>query len=900
MSDRSSSTSAPPAKRARLSLSSLPPPAIPLPVMTDAPELETERLAVHVNILNMLLSPEPQLRGPPPRAFDCDFKYHHLRTDPFEDLADDPDTDDRDRLVDPPLPAAAKAAAAPPLVIDPKSSVSCFLEAKGRKIPPLLEGRESRDPPKFSDGLVDTHPKMQSNSLVFCDLYSTERDDDAALLAAHWLARLGLEWGWPEGYRLASIRTTPSSGERWDSYLFGHPSGKKYRSPNEFLPHLKWLVAGDINRACLCKFCDGVLVTDESNIKRINYGREEDPMPVNALMKGVETEAVANLAYGVEAPPDAGQSNTSASNVFGMELGSAGVFNGDGGGLLMDPSVYTQSLPPAIPLATVDPSDVFGAPDPGTIEPPAPPVMDPVATDNNWNGSDYDSESDGSYNGDSSGAQSDGSESDGDNDDDDDDSGNESESATVRGGEEEVTTGGEESQDSEDDLETPLFPDLEPQNRKRASKKGTNNLLLLDPQELLTSYTPCRKGECVWYPTSHLNFHPPPNAASLQKCPFWPCLVLATPPRSSTSVHLLPLPIPSGSELAHFLDPTSATLAYPPLLPRSTLKPGLTPQHYIPHPSHSPIFSPRHVPLSQLVQWRLMDPSPPLHDRKYMCTDNPWQRRWNRGVIQPVGCGASWEPLDPPPVSFAVESAEGMGTRWRKVERVRWGVEVVETGDWVHLVLPCPFWGQAQKTVVKAGSVGNKHRLMKADRILYRSATGQEGREVAGEKEAMALVEGRRRLGKVVVEGDVYAFRRGVGWFWIGRKRCTMKGVVIGRRFGSPPGEGVVGDLNTNVEIDEVGDGFGQVGLVSMEERNVWEGWCALTGRKGTSEVPDSCAFLEVVKGLENQVELYPQDGYDFNYEEPSSEEEDDDIVLDARYEASSSSLGVNEFVGVE
>ncbi|KAL9054238.1 MAG: hypothetical protein Q9162_004271 [Coniocarpon cinnabarinum] len=49
------------------------------------------------------------------------------------------------------------------------------------------------------------------------------------------------------------------ANDRQDAYLYGYPTGRKkrYRSPNEFFPHLLWLVtdeAGDPNN-CSCKFC---------------------------------------------------------------------------------------------------------------------------------------------------------------------------------------------------------------------------------------------------------------------------------------------------------------------------------------------------------------------------------------------------------------------------------------------------------------------------------------------------------------------------------------------------------------------------------------------------------------------------------------------------------------------
>ncbi|ORX89850.1 hypothetical protein K493DRAFT_357605 [Basidiobolus meristosporus CBS 931.73] len=44
---------------------------------------------------------------------------------------------------------------------------------------------------------------------------------------------------------------------RTDAYLFGHPQNKKFRSPNEFLPHFLWLLAGSTESGseCICQYC---------------------------------------------------------------------------------------------------------------------------------------------------------------------------------------------------------------------------------------------------------------------------------------------------------------------------------------------------------------------------------------------------------------------------------------------------------------------------------------------------------------------------------------------------------------------------------------------------------------------------------------------------------------------
>ena len=68
----------------------------------------------------------------------------------------------------------------------------------------------------------------------------------------------------PQGYTLWGhfTKTKEPDGrgnrEKVTHDLYGHPSGEEFRSPAEFLPHLKWLAfdtTGDVAN-CDCKFCD--------------------------------------------------------------------------------------------------------------------------------------------------------------------------------------------------------------------------------------------------------------------------------------------------------------------------------------------------------------------------------------------------------------------------------------------------------------------------------------------------------------------------------------------------------------------------------------------------------------------------------------------------------------------
>ncbi|KAI5785848.1 hypothetical protein EDC01DRAFT_190235 [Geopyxis carbonaria] len=70
----------------------------------------------------------------------------------------------------------------------------------------------------------------------------------------------------PEGYALMEHTKSQNEGAvRKDTYLFGHPQGKKFRSPAEFIPHAIWLEAQMMDgpmhekygQACACGNCTG-------------------------------------------------------------------------------------------------------------------------------------------------------------------------------------------------------------------------------------------------------------------------------------------------------------------------------------------------------------------------------------------------------------------------------------------------------------------------------------------------------------------------------------------------------------------------------------------------------------------------------------------------------------------
>jgi hypothetical protein len=62
---------------------------------------------------------------------------------------------------------------------------------------------------------------------------------------------------WPINYALYKHVRDTAAGKayRHDHYLYGHPSGRRFRSANQFGPHLLWLMNGSEEADCPCEIC---------------------------------------------------------------------------------------------------------------------------------------------------------------------------------------------------------------------------------------------------------------------------------------------------------------------------------------------------------------------------------------------------------------------------------------------------------------------------------------------------------------------------------------------------------------------------------------------------------------------------------------------------------------------
>ncbi|KAI9145926.1 hypothetical protein BKA69DRAFT_309285 [Paraphysoderma sedebokerense] len=87
----------------------------------------------------------------------------------------------------------------------------------------------SRQPPVISDGIHSDITNIDIGERV---------EVASANYQISWLRKLDLV-AFPDGYILTTVYT--QNGQRTDRYLFGHPIGKPFRSPNEFIPHLEMM-----------------------------------------------------------------------------------------------------------------------------------------------------------------------------------------------------------------------------------------------------------------------------------------------------------------------------------------------------------------------------------------------------------------------------------------------------------------------------------------------------------------------------------------------------------------------------------------------------------------------------------------------------------------------------------
>ncbi|KAF2258440.1 hypothetical protein CC78DRAFT_421564, partial [Lojkania enalia] len=110
-----------------------------------------------------------------------------------------------------------------------------------------------------SDGDVTKTPKTRDYYQVYPPTFYLEK------LGMQWMkdrgeAVPGINYvlnALPAGYVLYK-RVRPSNTKQVDKYLYGHPSGKYFDSPNRFYPHFKHLMSTGGGIGCPCTVCNAI------------------------------------------------------------------------------------------------------------------------------------------------------------------------------------------------------------------------------------------------------------------------------------------------------------------------------------------------------------------------------------------------------------------------------------------------------------------------------------------------------------------------------------------------------------------------------------------------------------------------------------------------------------------
>ncbi|CCG83178.1 Cryptic loci regulator 2 [Taphrina deformans PYCC 5710] len=131
---------------------------------------------------------------------------------------------------------------------------------------------------EYSDGVAGSAPPHKASLPPKSGSFDYYRSlDTNEIKWARWLKTLGAvlksetalkenphEYAladFPENYTLLEHNKYQGEGKkpRTDMYLYGHPSGSRFRSINEFIPHMLWLAKDKQHspKTCGCKYCPG-------------------------------------------------------------------------------------------------------------------------------------------------------------------------------------------------------------------------------------------------------------------------------------------------------------------------------------------------------------------------------------------------------------------------------------------------------------------------------------------------------------------------------------------------------------------------------------------------------------------------------------------------------------------
>ncbi|KAJ3246705.1 hypothetical protein HDU78_006455 [Chytriomyces hyalinus] len=132
----------------------------------------------------------------------------------------------------------------------------------------------------------------------------------------------------PQGYFI--LRVPRKQGNNADNYLFGHPSGRRFRSAIEFMPHLGFLASGKVSK-CLCVLCQ----SDRTPVSTTNGLRvsAKPKLQQKRLVGSTVNRKVNTLANRLQTKPSDLQDQTDAYMEDGFESDLSSV----------DPSDLTSS-----------------------------------------------------------------------------------------------------------------------------------------------------------------------------------------------------------------------------------------------------------------------------------------------------------------------------------------------------------------------------------------------------------------------------------------------------------------------------------------------------------------------------------------------------------------------------
>ncbi|KAJ3031843.1 hypothetical protein HDV00_008116 [Rhizophlyctis rosea] len=104
---------------------------------------------------------------------------------------------------------------------------------------------------------------------------------------------------------------------RNDAFVFGHPSGSKYRSTNEFILHLLWMINDDTHdhKNCTCKLCPAYCKS----------GGRPTSKQAKIALESLQVPSGTGKRSGVDTPNDAGSGSRFASPLPPAEMGRDGM-----------------------------------------------------------------------------------------------------------------------------------------------------------------------------------------------------------------------------------------------------------------------------------------------------------------------------------------------------------------------------------------------------------------------------------------------------------------------------------------------------------------------------------------------------------------------------------------------